>query len=133
MKFISKPALKRTLHQDISLIINNKRNFLVQCSSKSRLGLLCKWYKSRHLRRFSFKDIYLRKNQFLWWSMSVKFSTVMYRFKMPLSKYLVIVAKELWTWLDRVVSEWYFREKYHNCDGSRFRLVALLPLVLNGK
>ena len=133
MKFISEPALKRTLHQDISIIINNKWNVLVQCSSKSRLGLLCKWYKSRHLRRFLFKDIYSRKNYLIWWSMSVKFSTVIYRFKIPLSNCLVIVVRELWMRLDQVVSEWYFRKKYHNSDGSRFHLVALLPLVLNEK
>ena len=113
MKFISKPAFKRTLHQDIPLI-----------------GLLCKWYKSRHPRRFSFKGIYSRRNWFIWWSMPVKSSTVMYHFKYR-SQCLVTVAKELWTWLDQVVSEWYFRKKYHNSDGSRFHLVALLPLVLN--
>ena len=32
-----------------------------------------------------------------------------------------------------VVSEWYFRKRYRNSDGSCFYLVVLLPLVLNKK
>ena len=54
-------------------------------------------------------------------------------FQIQLSKCLVIVAKELLTWLDQVVSEWYFQKKYLNSDGSRFHLVNLIPLVLNKK
>ena len=34
----SEPALQRTMHKDISLIINNKWNVLLQCFFKSRLG-----------------------------------------------------------------------------------------------
>ena len=140
MKFISEPALKRTLHQDISLIINNKWNVLVQCSSKSRLGLLCKWYKSRHLRRFSFKDVYSRKKLLKIFTQLVhilirvrKIFNCNVSFQISLSQCLVIVANELWTWLDQVVSALYFRKKYHNSDRSCFHLVLLLPFVLNKK
>ena len=31
-------------------------------------------------------------------------------FQKPLSKCLITVVKELWTWLDQVASEWFFRK-----------------------
>ena len=112
---------------------SKKWNVLVQCSSKkSALGLLCKWYKSRHLRRFLFKDVYSRKKYLLKIFTELVHILIRVRkifncnilFEISLSQCLVIVANELWTWLDKVVSEWYFRKKYHNSDGSRFHLVA---------
>ena len=107
---------------------SKKWNVLVQCSSKkSALGLLCKWYKSKHL-----KVVYSRKKYLL--KIFTELIHILIRvrkifncnisFQISLSQCLVIAANELWTWLDQVVSEWYFRKKYHNSYGSRFHLVA---------
>ena len=120
---------------------SNKWNVLVQCSSKRALGLLCKWYKSRYLLWFSLKDVYSRKRYLLKIFTQLVHILIRVRkifncnvsFQTLLSHSLVIVANGLWIWLDQVASEWYFRKKYHNSDGSRFHLVALLPLVLNKK
>ena len=101
---------------------------MVQYSSKSRIGLLRKCWFSRHIRQFLYSDY--KK----WLHIAIHVREIFncnVSFWIPLSKCLVILAKKLWTWLDHVVSEWYFRKKYHNSDGSSFHLVAFLPLVLN--
>ena len=65
--------------------------------------------------------------------MSVKSLTVMNRFKCRCQSALQLLRKNFEHGCDQVVSEWYFRKKYHNSDRSHFHLVVLLQLLLNKK
>ena len=87
---------------------------------------MCKWYISPCTFADFRLKIFLKKKLVHMVIHVRKIFNCNVLFQIPLSKGLVIVSKKLWTWLDQVVLEWYFRKKYHNSDGSRFHLVALV-------